>query len=74
MAACQLVMDVQWLATLGLIEMDYARLSMSYRDGEKIQSFQGLQHPGMANLIEKEFLNLQGTLFFLQIRHVGSSN
>ena len=73
-AACQLVLGIQWLATLGPIEMDYARLSMSYREGENIRSFQGLQRPGMANLIEKEFFNLQGTLFFLQIRSVGSSN
>lgn len=29
-AACPLVLGVQWLATLGLIETDYLKLTMSF--------------------------------------------
>ncbi|KAL5842415.1 hypothetical protein ACOSQ3_013018 [Xanthoceras sorbifolium] len=32
-AACPLVLGVQWLATLGLTETDYQQLKMTFKDG-----------------------------------------
>ncbi|KAH9699581.1 hypothetical protein KPL71_024420 [Citrus sinensis] len=66
-AACQLVLGVQWLETLGPIETDYKKLTMTFRKGEGIHTFRGMERAGMEALTGKEFLNLQGTGFFFQI-------
>ncbi|XP_052299962.1 uncharacterized protein LOC127903656 [Citrus sinensis] len=66
-AACQLVLGVQWLETLRPIETDYKKLTMTFRKREGIHTFQGMERAGMEALTGKEFLNLQGTGFFFQI-------
>ena len=43
-AACQLVLGVHWLETIGPIEMDYKKLNMTYKVGGKSFTFQGLKH------------------------------
>ena len=42
-AACQVVLGVQWLTTLGPIEMDYSRLTMTFTKGGKTCTFHGLK-------------------------------
>ena len=66
-AACQVVLGVQWLATLGPIETDYNKLTMSFQQGGKSCTFQGLQQPTPTALRDKELLNLNGTALFFQI-------
>ena len=70
-AACQAVLGVQWLETLGPIEMDYKRLTMSFRVKEKTHTLHGLgrisEGANIEVLNDKECAGLQGTGFFLQI-------
>ena len=66
-SACQLVLGVQWLETLGPIEMDYKKLTMTYKIGEKSCIFQGLKHAALEALSDKEFNSFQGTGFLFQI-------
>ncbi|XP_061968341.1 uncharacterized protein LOC133691764 [Populus nigra] len=65
--ACQVVLGVQWLETLGPIEMDFKKLTMSYKTHGEKHTFYGLKHTGHAAFTEKEFHGLQGNGFFLQI-------
>ena len=66
-ATCQVVLGVQWLATLGPIETNYKKLTMSFQQGGKPCMFQGLRPPTVAALSDKELLNLNGTPLFFQI-------
>ncbi|XP_028115673.1 uncharacterized protein LOC114313491 [Camellia sinensis] len=66
-AACQVVLGVQWLATLGSIEIDYNHLTMSFKQGGKSCMFQGLKQPTLTALSDKELLHLNGTALFFQI-------
>lgn len=40
-AACPIVLGVQWLATLGPIETNYSQLTMSFKTNGTLQVFQG---------------------------------
>ena len=64
-AACQVVLGVQWLATLGPIETDYTRLTMSFKKGGVPYKIQGLKNMGIEILSEKEINSLydSGTCF-----------
>ncbi|XP_028065295.1 uncharacterized protein LOC114268339 [Camellia sinensis] len=66
-AACQVVLGVQWLATLGPIETDYSKLTMSFQQGGKPYRFQGLKQSTPTALSDKELLNLKGIALFFQI-------
>lgn len=70
-AACQVVLGVQWLETLGPIEMDYKYLTMSFHIKGTRCTLQGLgraaEVTGIKVLNDKECAGLQGTIFFLQI-------
>ncbi|XP_057481136.1 uncharacterized protein LOC130768158 [Actinidia eriantha] len=70
-AACQAVLGVQWLETLGPIEMDYKRLTMSFRVKGKTHTLHGLgriaEGASIEVLNDKECVGLQGTGFFFQI-------
>ncbi|CAL5444953.1 unnamed protein product [Camellia sinensis] len=66
-AACQVVLGVQWLATLGPVETDYSRLTMTFQQGGKSCMFQGLKQPTPTALSDKELLHLNGTASFFQI-------
>ncbi|KAL6314955.1 hypothetical protein AAG906_029176 [Vitis piasezkii] len=46
-AACQLVLGVQWLETLGPIEMDYKQLTMNFKVEGTSHTFQGLGRTGI---------------------------
>ena len=66
-AACHLILGVQWLETIGPIEMDYQQLMMTYKAGEETYTFQGLKHTPLAALSDKEFNFVQGSGFLFQI-------
>lgn len=61
-AACQLVLGVQWLETFGPIKTDYKQLSLTFQCGGVSHTFQGLKQVGMEALTDKEFGYLQFTL------------
>ena len=65
--ACQLVLGVQCLETLGPIKTDYRQLSITFKVGGVPHTFQGLKCAGIEALTDKEFNNLQGNGFFYQI-------
>lgn len=66
-AACQLVLGVQWLETLGPIKMDYKQLTMNFKVEGTSQTFQGLRRTSIEALSDKESNGLQGTGLFFQI-------
>ncbi|XP_011000836.1 PREDICTED: uncharacterized protein LOC105108282 [Populus euphratica] len=66
-AACQAVLGVQWLETLGPIETDYKQLSMSFCQAGKSHTIRGLQRFKLAPMTEKELLHHLGPRFFLHV-------
>ena len=73
-AACQLVLGVQWLQTLGPVEMDYKQLTMSFKEGDTSHIFHGIKPTSLTALSDKELYGLHGVGLFFQILSVGSSN
>ncbi|RVX19461.1 hypothetical protein CK203_008788 [Vitis vinifera] len=65
-AACRLVLGVQWLATLGPIKTDYKQLTMSFNMAGTSHTFQGLGRTDIEALTDKEFNGLQGTKLFFK--------
>ncbi|KAL6320825.1 hypothetical protein AAG906_008825 [Vitis piasezkii] len=63
-AACQLVLGVQWLETLGPIEMDYKQLTMNFKVEGTFHTFQGLGRIGIEALSNKESNGLQAWIIF----------
>ena len=72
--ACQLVLGVQWLETLGPIEMDFKRLTVSYKKHGGTYTLQGLKQADIGVLTNKEFHGLQGVGYFFQISPTYPSN
>jgi hypothetical protein len=72
-ATCQLVLGVQWLQTLGLVEMDYKQLTMSFKEGDTLHIFRGIRPTSLTALSDKELYRLHGVGLFFQILSVGSS-
>jgi hypothetical protein len=66
-AACQAVLGVQWLETLGPIETDYKQLSMSFCHAGKSHTILGLHRSELAPMTEKELLYHSGPRFFLHM-------
>ena len=66
-SACQVVLGVQWLETLGPIETDYRQLTMSFKEGEATQTLHGIKQPGISPLTGKEFHHMHGKGLFLQM-------
>jgi hypothetical protein len=70
--ACQVVLGVQWLETLGPMETDYKQLTMTFRIGGVRHTLQGLGREAEASSIEvlhnKECSGLQRMEFFFQIQ------
>ncbi|KAA8550293.1 hypothetical protein F0562_001977 [Nyssa sinensis] len=70
--SCQVVLGIQWLETLGPIEMDYKRLTMTFQVGEISHTLHGLKRTAEAANIEaldsKECSRWQGMGFFFQIQ------
>jgi len=72
-ATCQLVLGVQWLQTLGPVEMDYKQLTMSFKEGDFSHIFRGIRPTSLTALSDKELYGLHGVGLFFQILSVGSS-
>ncbi|XP_034684112.1 uncharacterized protein LOC117913267 [Vitis riparia] len=70
-AACQVVLGVQWLETLSPIESDYKALTMSFKLGGTKHTLHGVRRTaGIFNieaLDDRECTNIWGTGFFFQI-------
>ena len=71
-AACQLVLGVQWLQTLGPMEMDYKQLTMSFKEGRISYLFHGIRSTNFTALSDKELYGLHGVGLFFQILSVGN--
>ena len=71
-AACQLVLGVQWLQTLGPVEMDYKQLTMSFKEGHISYLFHGIRSTNFTTLSDKELYGLHGVGLFFQILSVGN--
>jgi hypothetical protein len=69
-AACQAVLGVQWLETLGPIKTDYRELTMSFQQDGITRIFQGLRQSPHRILRDKELVTIEGLGFFLQIAAV----
>nr|XP_034886896.1 uncharacterized protein LOC118027607 [Populus alba] len=66
-AACQVVLGVQWLETLGPIKTDYKKLWMSFKQDGKTHVLHGITGSELAPLGEKELLHLSGMGFFVHM-------
>ena len=66
-AACQAILGVQWLETLGLIETDYKKLSMSFTQADRTHILKGMISSELAPMSEKELLHLLGMRFFVHV-------
>lgn len=62
--ACQMVLGVQWLETLGPIETDYKKLTMTFQVRGVSHTFQGLSQISIATLTDKELNGIYGMGFF----------
>ena len=63
---------MQWLVTLGPVETDYKRLTISLKKDGNLCVFQGLKQSGLQVLIEKEFNTMYISSQFFAIIPVGS--
>ena len=66
-AACQAVLGVQWLETLGSIETDYKKLIMSFKQADQTHLLKGITNTKLVPLNEKELLHLSRIWFFVHI-------
>lgn len=66
-AACQVVLGVQWLETLGTVQTNYRKLTMSFQIQGVTYNLKGMDRPALAALKDKELPHLQGSVFFLQV-------
>lgn len=73
-AACPVVLGVQWLETLGLVETNYYQLTMTFQQDGQQHTFQGVSRSGLELLETKELLQLTGLGYFLQMVSPEGSN
>ncbi|VFQ89741.1 unnamed protein product [Cuscuta campestris] len=60
-AACQIVLGVQWMKTLGPVELDYQRLTLRFKIGDSSHSLEGIKQPNSTEaLTDKELQSLHG--------------
>ncbi|KAJ0744829.1 putative nucleotidyltransferase, Ribonuclease H [Helianthus annuus] len=72
-AACQVVLGVQWLKTLGPVELDYQRLTLRFKMGETVHLLEGTKHATTGSvdpLTDKELSSIQGLGYMCQIELV----
>jgi hypothetical protein len=65
--ACQAVLGVQWLETLGPIKTDYKKLIMSFKQEGQTYTLRGLSNTELAPLSDKELIHLSGVGYFVHI-------
>ncbi|GKB38262.1 putative unclassified retrotransposon protein [Tanacetum coccineum] len=64
-AACPIVLEVQWLKTLGPVEMDYEQLTRGFHLAGSSHKLQGLKGSELAALKTHELMGIQGTTLLL---------
>nr|GEU62735.1 transposon Ty3-G Gag-Pol polyprotein [Tanacetum cinerariifolium] len=69
-AACPIVLGVQWLKTIGPVEMDYEQLTMGFRLAGLSHKLRGLKGFELAALKAHELMGIQGAALLLQITPV----
>ncbi|KAJ0836439.1 putative nucleotidyltransferase, Ribonuclease H [Helianthus annuus] len=73
-AACSIVLGVQWLKTLGPIEIDFQNLTLGFKLAGSSHKLQGLRQTDISTLKSTESLGVGGTAFLLQITTVEPVN
>ncbi|GKE54727.1 transposon ty3-G gag-pol polyprotein, partial [Tanacetum coccineum] len=66
-AACSVVLGVQWLKTLGPVEIDYEKLTMGFKLAGATHTLQGLKATELQAVPDHELVALQGLAYLLQI-------
>ncbi|KAJ0436024.1 putative nucleotidyltransferase, Ribonuclease H [Helianthus annuus] len=72
-AACPVVLGIQWLKTLGPVETDYKNLTLGFTLSGARHTLQGLKATELQALPTSEFVALQGLAYLLQIAPVGEA-
>ncbi|KAD3337069.1 hypothetical protein E3N88_32589 [Mikania micrantha] len=70
-AACPIVLGVQWLKTLGPVEIDFQNLTLGFHLAGSSHKLQGLKGSDLFALKDNELLGIQGTAMLLQIHPIG---
>ncbi|GJY42113.1 transposon ty3-G gag-pol polyprotein [Tanacetum coccineum] len=70
-AACSVVLGVQWLKTLGPVEIDYEKLTMGFKLAGATHTLQGLKATELQAVPDHELVALQGLAYLLQIEPCG---
>ncbi|KAJ0668240.1 putative nucleotidyltransferase, Ribonuclease H [Helianthus annuus] len=66
-AACPVVLGVQWLKTLGPVEIDYQNLTLGFKLAGATHILQGIKSSELKVIPATELMGLQGSVFLLQI-------
>ncbi|KAK8470062.1 hypothetical protein PHAVU_004G050550 [Phaseolus vulgaris] len=69
-AACPIVLGVQWLKTLGPIEIDFQNLTLGFHHAGSAHKLQGLQGSDLTALKANELMGIQGIALLLQVNQV----
>lgn len=69
-AACPIVLGVQWLKTLGLVEIDFQNLTLGFHLGGSYHKLQGLKRGDLTALNPDECSVLDGSTMLLQISSI----
>ena len=64
-AACPIVLGVQWLKTLGPIEIDFQNLTLGLRHAGSTHKLQGLKGSDLTALKANELMGIQGIALLL---------
>nr|XP_048331662.1 uncharacterized protein LOC125422982 [Ziziphus jujuba var. spinosa] len=64
-AACPIVLGVQWLETLGPIETDYRQLTMKFKLGDRLYQLQGIQRASISALEVSDLCGVEQVACFL---------
>ncbi|GKC81660.1 transposon ty3-G gag-pol polyprotein, partial [Tanacetum coccineum] len=70
-AACPVVLGVQWLKTLGPVEIDYQKLTIGFKLAGATHTLQGLKATELQAVPDNELVALQGLAYLLQIEPIG---
>ncbi|GKF24857.1 transposon ty3-G gag-pol polyprotein [Tanacetum coccineum] len=70
-AACPIVLRVQWHKTLGPVEIDYQKLRIGFKLAGATHTLQGLKATELQAVPDNELVGLQGLAYLLQIEPIG---
>ncbi|XP_076902006.1 uncharacterized protein LOC143556617 [Bidens hawaiensis] len=70
-AACPVVLGIQWLKTLGPIEIDYEKLTLGFHLAGSLHKLQGLRSSERAALEMNKAMAMHGLGLLLQVQYLG---